>query len=49
MDKELMKKLALVHEVNRQNRITELRLKYDKTKNKRLKEQFAKMIKNLSY
>ena len=48
MDKELMKKLALVHEVNRQNRIVELRLKYDKTKNKRLKEQYAKMIKNLS-
>lgn len=48
MDKELSKKIALLAEVARQNRITELRLKYNKTKHKQMKEQFAKMIKNLS-
>lgn len=48
MDKELSKKVALLSEIARQNRIIELRLKYDKTKNKQIKEQFAQMIKHLS-
>lgn len=41
------RKIALLHEVAKQNRMIELRLKYDKCKNERLRQQFAKMLKNL--
>lgn len=47
MPKDLMKKIALLEEVARQNRIIELRLKYEKTKEGRLKQEFKKMMENL--
>lgn len=48
MKVETYRKIALLREIDRQNRLIELRLKMDKAKDKRVKEQFAKMIKNLS-
>ena len=48
MDKELNKKIALLAEITRQNRIIELRLKQDKIKNEQIKREIWKMIKNLS-
>lgn len=48
MDKELNKKIALLAEIVRQNRIIELRLKQDKIKNEQIKREIWKMIKNLS-
>lgn len=48
MDKELNKKIALLAEIAKQNRIIELRLKQDKIKNEQIKREIWKMIKNLS-
>lgn len=48
MDKELNKKIALLAEIVRQNRIIELRLKQEKIKNEQIKREIWKMIKNLS-
>ena len=48
MDKELNKKIAILAEIARQNRIIELRLKQDKIKNEQIKREIWKMIKNLS-
>lgn len=48
MDKELNKKIALLAEIARQNRIIELRLKQSKIKNEQIKREIWKMIKNLS-
>ncbi len=48
MDKELNKKIALLAEIARQNRIIELRLKQDKIKNEQIKREIWKMIENLS-
>jgi len=38
----------LLHEVAKQNRLIELRLKMQKAKSERIKNQFQKMIDNLS-
>ena len=46
MDKELNKKIALLAEIVRQNRIIELRLKQSKIKNEQIKREIWKMIKN---
>lgn len=48
MDKELNKKIALLAEIARQNRIIELRLKQSKIKNEQIKREIWKMIENLS-
>lgn len=47
MDKELTKKIALLAEVAKQNRIIELRLKQEKIKNAQIKRELNKMIENL--
>lgn len=48
MDRELQKKILLLQEVAKQNRLIELRLKMQKVKNEQIKKQFEKMIENLS-
>ena len=48
MDKELTKKIALLAEIAKQNRIIELRLKQNRIKNEQIKREIWKMIKNLS-
>ena len=47
MDKETMRKIALLHEITKQNRIIELRLKQEKIKNAQIKREIAKMIEHL--
>ena len=47
MNADLMKKIALLHEVSQQNRILELRLKYRYQKNAMVKECLKKQMSNL--
>ena len=47
MKADTMKKIALLHEIAKQNRMIELRLKMQKTLHPQMKEQFKKMIENL--
>lgn len=47
MDADLMKKIALLHEVSQQNRILELRLKYRYQKNAMVKECLKRQMDNL--
>lgn len=47
MNADLMKKVALLHEVSQQNRILELRLKYRYQKNAMVKECLKKQMDNL--
>ncbi len=44
---ELEKKIALLHEIAKQNRIVQLRLKYNKEHNKQVKQLLKKQIENL--
>ena len=48
MNAEIYRKIALLHEVTKQNRMIELRLKMQKCKNELMKKQFEKMLENLS-
>ena len=45
MKADTYRKIALLHEITKQNRIIELRMKYEKCK--QIKQQIAKMIQNL--
>ena len=47
MKADTYRKIALLHEVAKQNRIIELRLKAQKTLHPQMKAQFMKMIENL--
>lgn len=47
MKEDTIRKIALLHEITKQNRIIELRLKYEKCKHEQIKKQLAKMIQNL--
>ena len=47
MKTDTYRKIALLHEVAKQNRMIELRLKMENAKNERLKSQFKKMLENL--
>lgn len=47
MNAEIYRKTLLLHEVAKQNRIIELRMKYEKCKHEQIKREIAKMIKNL--
>lgn len=48
MKADTYRKIALLHEITKQNRLINLRLKMDKIKNEQIKQQFEKMIQNLS-
>lgn len=48
MKTDTYRKIALLHEVAKQNRIIELRLKMQKCLHPQMKKQFEKMIQNLS-
>ena len=48
MNVDTYRKVLLLHEVAKQNRLIELRLKMEKAKSERIKKQFQKMIENLS-
>ena len=48
MKADIYRKIALLHEITKQNRIIELRLKMQKCKNELIKKQFEKMLENLS-
>lgn len=43
----MQKKIALLHEVAKQNRIIQLRLKYNKEHNKQVKQLLKKQIEYL--
>ena len=47
MNADTYRKIALLHEITKQNRLIELRLKMDKVKSEQMKQQFQKMINNL--
>lgn len=47
MKADTYRKIALLHEITKQNRIIELRMKYEKCKHEQIKQQIAKMIQNL--
>ena len=48
MKADTYRKIALLHEIAKQNRMIELRLKMQKTLHPQMKEQFKKMLENLS-
>jgi hypothetical protein len=48
MKEDTYRKIALLHEIAKQNRIIELRLKMMKTLHPQMRKQFEKMIQNLS-
>jgi hypothetical protein len=48
MKTDVYRKVALLHEVAKQNRMIELRLKMQKCKNELIRKQFEKMLENLS-
>lgn len=48
MNADNYRKVLLLQEVAKQNRIIELRLKMQKCKNEQIRRQFEKMIENLS-
>lgn len=48
MNADTYRKILLLREIDKQNRMIELRLKMDKAKSERVKQQFQKMIDNLS-
>jgi hypothetical protein len=47
MKADTYRKIALLHEITKQNRMIELRLKMQKTLHPQMKAQFKKMIENL--
>lgn len=47
MKADTYRKIALLHEITKQNRLIELRLKMEKAKSQLMKNQLEKMIKNL--
>lgn len=47
MKADTIRKIALLHEITKQNRIIELRMKYEKCKHEQIKKEIAKMIQNL--